>query len=144
MSAAPAERCRQDGCNRWARATGFCIQHGKQPIRVDTGDDAAERRRLFEMQMESGNFRDLLGPTLERLIKQASEEHGIDDEAGALKYALKYVLMTETDPMRLTQALTKITAASANVARTRKLLTGATADKMTEAITTILLGLDQA
>lgn len=142
MTAATQARCAADGCNRFAGAGGFCRSHSRAVDIDSSADDRAQRRALFQERLAAGDYRQLLGPELNSIIRQAATENSVDEEIGALRYAMKVVLATETDPVRLAQAISKLGAASISAARARRLLAGGTADALTDAITNILLELE--
>ena len=130
------------GCARFAAASGFCRQHS-EPAHVDRpAADRAQRRAIFEQRLAGGDYRELFGPELNKIMRQAAAEASVDDEIGALRYAMARVLAEEDDPLRLSQAVAKLGAATVAAIRARRLLAGETADALTNAVTSILLELE--
>lgn len=136
-------RCAITECTNYARETGFCAKHNRPAINVDRSDDEARRakRDAFDQRLAAGDYRQLLGPELNQIIRQAAAAEGVDDELGAIRYAMAYVLANETDPERLAKSIAKLGVAGIQAQKTKRLLNGVSADALTDAVTNILLEL---
>jgi hypothetical protein len=145
VSAATKQRCLSTGCTNWARESGFCSRHTReQLVHADRSEaeDRRARREAFEARLAGGDYRQLLGPELNQIMRQAAAADGVDDELGALRYAMMRVLAEETDPERLAKSVAKLGQASIAAVRAKRLLAGQTADALTDAITNILMELE--
>jgi hypothetical protein len=130
-------RCNQPGCNRFAAPAHLAC-------RAHITADADETARRLDWAAMAGSYRELLGPTLSRIMAEAAADTGLDDEVGALRVTMARVLSEESDPVRLAQAISRLSAASVAAARARRAITGELADNLTDALSQILLDLDAA
>ncbi len=154
--ATPRARCGAAGCTNFARgATGYCASHkGLVGSGDGAGESAAdrlaredgERRRAnadaFRERVEGGDYRQLFGGKLGRLMAQAAEEKGVGDELGALRYCMARLMAEEEDPVTLAKSIARIASVSIQAARAQRAIQGHLAEGLTEAITQILVELD--
>jgi len=142
-------RCTSAGCSRFAvHGHLVCSRHMQTPGLIqpqphrygkDTGDPGDYyRARLAQAE----SYRDLLGPKLSRLMREAAEEQNLTDEIGMLRIVMARVMDEEHDPVRLANAVARLTNVAVMAMRTQRALSGELTDSLTDALTQILLELD--
>lgn len=118
-------RCTAPSCSRWALVDStYCSVHIKTvptPAAPPTWTSSLLSDRLAES------------------IKAAGNDPGLEGELAVLRWATARV-MTELadDPIEQARLIARLCAATAQVARTTRQISGDSADSLTSAITTIL------
>lgn len=123
---ARSRRCHSDGCTRWATAdSNHCSTHNG-----GTTTDPAPPPAWTSS---------LLSDQLAVRIRVAGEDPDLQGELSVLRWATAKV-MTDLadDPIEQARLIARLCAATAQVARTRRQITGDSADSLTSAITQIL------
>lgn len=138
-------RCQSAGCSRYAvKGHLVCTMHlvnaGKIKPQPPGDDDPGGRFRARLEQAET--YRDLLGPKLGRLMKEAAAEQDLTDELGTIRLVMARVMDEEPDPVRLANAVSRLTNVAVQVMKAQRVLSGEMADSLTDALTQILLELD--
>lgn len=141
------------GCTSFARRrSDYCHAHrhvqatGELPapaLHIQSERDAREeRRRIFLERVESGNFKELYGPKISELIRQASAEKNVDDELGALRFSLAKAIAEVDDAEDLAKTVSTLARAIALILRSHRAATGETSSVLAEAIQDLLGDLD--
>jgi hypothetical protein len=108
---------------------------------IEDGDDSAAAES-FRRRLTNGEYRELFDAPLSRILNQAAEQRTLDDEIGAIRFALARILAEETDPRHLALAVARLSRASVATSRERRESTPPPANPLTEAMTKILAELD--
>src|SRR5262245_42420402 len=152
--------CSVPGCPRPARAgAALCLQHARahapRPIRPVILDQvAAEARQRqgaaaeeFARRHETGDYRGLFGEKVAAMIQQAAQEKGVTEEIGVLRIVMARLLAElragDGPVAQLAAAIAKIAAVSIQAAKTQRAISGELAGSLTDALTQILVELDQ-
>ncbi|HEV2107018.1 MAG TPA: hypothetical protein VGR16_02005, partial [Thermomicrobiales bacterium] len=85
---------------------------------------------------------DLFDTALARIIAQAAAQQGLDDEIGAVRYALARLLAEERDASRLALGVARLTRAAVAASCERRESRQEQPDPLTEAMSRILADLD--
>jgi hypothetical protein len=125
---------------RWDSTVRQAVHDAGQAI--DQGDES-EAAEKFRRRLARGEYRDLFDAPLSRILGQAAERHDLDDELGAVRYALARLLAEEPDPSRLALGVARLTHAAVATSRERREFQQTQADGLTEAMPPILAELDQ-
>ncbi|HEV2109045.1 MAG TPA: hypothetical protein VGR16_12345, partial [Thermomicrobiales bacterium] len=111
-------QCAIPACTRHARAASLgCRPHRRSRaarewnaiVRQAAGDAEqalageadSEAAHEFRRRVAHGEYQDLFDTALARIIAQAAAQQGLDDEIGAVRYALARLLAEERDASRL-------------------------------------------
>jgi hypothetical protein len=105
-------------------------------------EDAAARE--FRRRLATGEYRALFGAALTEAIEQAAAERGLADEIGILRVVLARLLVEERDPAQLAVSVSKVAAVAIQAARAQRAINGEPAGNFSDAVTTILIELDEA
>lgn len=108
---------------------------------VEDGVDS-EAAHEFRRRVAHGEYETLFDTALARIISQAAAQKGLDDEIGAVRYALARLLSEEQDPRQLALGVARLTRASVAASRERRESRQEEPNPLTEAMTRILAELD--
>lgn len=123
----------------WDATVRQAAQDADAAIAHGAESDAAHR---FRRRVARGEYRDLFDDALARILAQAAARQDVDDEIGAVRYALARLLAEEQDPSRLALGVTRLTRAAVATSRERRESKQDQPDGLTEAMTRILADLD--
>lgn len=136
------QRCARPGCRAWAmRGRSFCRahQHLEQEPVDEVMDASEEERNLPVIPLE------LIAEKVEALLAECreidSEAMTLWEEIGSLRLVLARVLAEEPDVNRQASSVARIINTEIRAAQTQRLLSGAKAGAITEAVTQILIEL---
>ncbi len=160
-----ASRCATPGCGRFVRAGQLhCGRHQAEtaaagedlPLAEQTRaaiaasvaaqqerQERARRARRFRERLEGGNYRALFDDYLATVIAQAAAEQGVREEIGALRLVLARLLVEEEDLSKLAANVARVASVAVQAARAQRAITGEVAQTLTEALTRILIELDE-
>ena len=114
---------------------------------VDGRDEERERRDRvaaeFRRRVEAGDYRGLFGPGLAEVLTQAAADRNLTDEIGALRVVLARLLVEEEDATRLAAGVARAAGVAVQAARAQRAIGGGLADGLSEALTQILVELDE-
>lgn len=138
-------RCSARECGRFAVAGHLvCSRHMAHPALIEPPAQPSPADRYAAKLAAAESYRDLIGPKLSRLMREAAEEQSLTDEIGMLRIAMTRVMSEEHDPARLASAVSRLATAAVHTMRAQRAIDGTLADSLTDALTTILLELDAA
>lgn len=142
-----SRRCEAPRCGRFVHAgASRCNTHEGRGTGETPPDGRTERRLAFLERLERGEYAALFDDNLSRVIEQAArkmQEHGPDDEIGALRFVLARLLAEEHDPVKLASGVTRVASAAVQAARAQRAISGESAEGLTSALTQILAELDE-
>lgn len=110
-----------------------CTDHLDAPLPAEERPQTA-----FDRALAAGEYDDLLGPRLAKVVAQAAAETSVDNEVGIMRVTMAKLLAEETDPSKLAAGVARLSVAIAQMMRTRHALSGQMADSITDAVATIL------
>lgn len=105
--------------------------------------ERARRAQRFRERLEAGNYRALFDDYLARVIAQAAAERGVLEEIGALRLVLARLLVEEDDLTKLAANVARVASVAVQAARAQRAIAGEVAQSLTEALTRILIEMDQ-
>ncbi len=159
MDGRTGRRCAASGCGRFVGAGRvFCARHETieereepalgEAIAVIEASTAARRERerrakRFRERLEEGNYRALFDASLARVIAEAAAERGLVEEIGALRLVLARLLVEEDDLSKLAANVARVASVAVQAARAQRAMSGEVAQGLTEALTRILIELDE-
>lgn len=156
----PSKHCQVKGCGRFTRAGQvFCSRHPngeEMPARdsggsADSGKSPAPARGTpaetvdvigFQERLEARSYRALYDDPIASVMHQAAAmvaEQGLLDELGALRIVLARLVMEEQDLSRLATNVTRVAHVAVQAARAQRVISGATAEGLTNALTQVLI-----
>ncbi|HEV2128772.1 MAG TPA: hypothetical protein VGR22_09150 [Thermomicrobiales bacterium] len=97
----------------------------------------------FRRRIAHGQYRELFDVSLARILAQAAERRDLDDEVGAVRFALARLIAEEPNPTRLALAVARLTHAAVATSRERRECSQGQPDGLTEAMVRILAELDE-
>lgn len=109
---------------------------------AEAGDDAAVAE-TFRRRLANGEYRDLFDSPLARILNQAAEQRNLDDEIGAIRFALARILAEETDPRHLALAVARLSRASVATSRERRESTPPQVHPLTDAMAKVLKEIEE-
>lgn len=152
--------CIVPACRRFA-ATGstVCWPHRKSPTGRDwdtairqaardsseaasEGNESSAAER-FRRRIAQGQYRQLFDVSLARILAQAAEHRDLDDEVGAVRFALARLIAEEPNPARLALGVARLTHAAVATSRERRECAQGQPDGLTEAMVRILAELGE-
>ena len=77
------------------------------------------------------------------MIAQAAAERGVLEEIGALRLVLARLLVEEDDLTKLAANVARVASVAVQAARAQRTIDGEVAQSLTEALTQILIEMDQ-
>ncbi|MBA2278241.1 MAG: hypothetical protein H0W06_10815 [Chloroflexia bacterium] len=101
------------------------------------------RAKRFRERLEEGNYRALFDASLARVIAEAAAERGLVEEIGALRLVLARLLVEEDDLSKLAANVARVASVAVQAARAQRAMSGEVAQGLTEALTRILIELDE-
>jgi hypothetical protein len=153
-SAMPTHHCQASGCGRFIRASDvFCSLHreadeviaGSPPVpsgSVPRASVQAAEAVGFHERLEAKSYRALYDDPIANVMHQAAAmvaEQGLLDELGALRIVLARLVMEEQDLSRLAANVTRVAHVAVQAARAQRVISGATAEGLTNALTQVLI-----
>jgi hypothetical protein len=137
-------KCLAPRCGRFVRTgVAFCDRH--DPERDESDVDASPSGRnpeAFERRLRKRSYRALYDDPVANVMHQAAAmvaEQGLLDELGALRIVLARLVMEEQDLSRLAANVTKVAHVAVQAARAQRVISGATAEGLTNALTQVLI-----
>ncbi|HEV2066320.1 MAG TPA: hypothetical protein VGR08_05750 [Thermomicrobiales bacterium] len=96
----------------------------------------------FQERLEARSYRALYDDPIASVMHQAAAmvaEQGLLDELGALRIVLARLVMEEQDLSRLATNVTRVAHVAVQAARAQRVISGATAEGLTNALTQVLI-----
>lgn len=147
----PAQRCQATGCGRFTRASDvFCSRHqdggeptaGGSPTPLRNASAEPADSIGFQERLEARSYQALYDDPIAKVMHQAAAmvaEQGLLDELGALRIVLARLVMEEQDLTRLATNVTRVAHVAVQAARAQRVISGAAAEGLTNALTQVLL-----
>lgn len=134
-------RCAREGCRAWALRGGPCCRAHTPRDEGAAADEPESLREWVEARrgVASGNYRNLLGPELARLLEEAGRDGSLTEEIGALRVAMKRLLDDNTvDSRQLAEGLARIVGATLRALQAQRTISGEAANDLLAAMARVL------
>jgi hypothetical protein len=103
--------------------------------------DAA--REAFQERVERGRYDELLADPLRGILRDGAAIRGLDEELGAIRFALAKLLAEELDASKLAAGVARLTSASVQAMKLGQALGDATDASLSDLLNEILADLDE-
>ncbi len=105
-------------------------------------DSRVELRDRFQERVESGRYADLLDERVRRVLREGAAIPGLDEELGAIRFALAKLLAEELDASKLAAGVARLTSAAVQAMKLDRARGDAAETSLAELIEEILVDLD--
>ncbi len=105
-------------------------------------DPRVELRDRFRERVESGRYADLLDERVRRVLREGAAIPGLDEELGAIRFALAKLLAEELDASKLAAGVARLTSAAVQAMKLDRVRGDAAETSLAELIEEILVDLD--
>lgn len=105
-------------------------------------DPRVELRDRFRERVESGRYADLLDERVRRVLREGAAIPGLDEELGAVRFALAKLLAEELDASKLAAGVARLTSAAVQAMKLDRVRGDAAETSLAELIEEILVDLD--
>lgn len=105
-------------------------------------DPRVELRDRFRERVESGRYADLLDERVRRVLREGAAIPGLDEELGAVRFALAKLLAEELDASKLAAGVARLTSAAVQAMKLDRARGDAAETSLAELIEEILVDLD--
>jgi hypothetical protein len=119
-------RCAARGCGRFARAGArYCGRHDPHASFGQTADaevpsgEEANGHAAFRARLATGDYEEVIGAALRRVLQGAAASPALDAEVGALRVALARLIREERDPSRLAAGVARVADVALRAAKLR-------------------------
>jgi hypothetical protein len=102
-----------------------------------------EQRKLFRERVARGDYNQLYDPAMRLLMKDGAAIKGIDEELGAVRYALAKLVNEEEDAGKLAAGVARLASAAERLLRVVKPNADESSDNVITAINQILIDLER-
>ncbi len=108
------------------------------------GDRRVELRERFQERVEAGRYADLLDERVRQILREGAMLPGLDEELGAIRFALAKLLAEELDASKLAAGVARLTSAAVQAMKLDRTRGDAVETSLAELIEEILVDLDGA
>lgn len=109
----------------------------------DDDDPRETLRAAFQRRVQSGSYEELIKPEVRALMQTGATIRGVDEELGAIRFALAKLLAEEPDATRLATGVARLTSASVQIVKLGQALGDAADESLAELLDGILIDLEQ-
>jgi hypothetical protein len=100
-------------------------------------------REAFQERVGRGRYDDLLADSLRAILREGAAIRGLDEELGAIRFALAKLLAEELDAGKLAAGVARLTSASVQAMKVEHALGDATDASLSDLLNEILADLDE-
>lgn len=105
-------------------------------------DPRKELRAAFERRVDRGRYDELLSPQIRALMQSGAAIRGLDEELGAIRYALQKLMAEEQDANKLAAGIARLTSASVQAMKLGQMLGDASDASLADLFNEILSEFD--
>jgi hypothetical protein len=105
-------------------------------------DEARRARERFRRRVARGSYAGLFAPKVRAVLEEAARAEGLEEELGALRYALARLIEEEPEAWRLARETARLATAAATLAKARRALGADASGDLTALLADVLMGLD--
>ena len=107
------------------------------------GDPVDEQRERFRERVELGRYDDLLDLPVRKVLREGAAIRGIDEELGAIRFALAKLLAEELDASKLAAGVARLTSAAVQAMKLGQAMGDATDESLADLLNQILIDLEK-
>lgn len=100
-------------------------------------------RAAFQRRVDRGRYDELLSPQIRALMQAGAAIHGLDEELGAIRYALQKLMAEEQDANKLAAGIARLTSASVQAMKLGQVLGDATDASLADLLNEILIDMEE-
>lgn len=109
----------------------------------ECSDPQAEWRERFRERVAAGRYGELLDEPVRRVLREGAAIRGVDEELGAIRFALAKLLAEELDASKLAAGVARLTSAAVQAMKLGQTLGDAADASLVELLHEILSGLEE-
>ena len=106
-------------------------------------DPIPELRERFQDRVARGRYADLLHPPLRIVLRQGAAIRGVEEELGAIRFALAKLLVEEQDASKLAAGVARLTSASVQAMKLGQSISDETDASLADLLNQILIDLEK-
>ncbi len=106
-------------------------------------DPQAESRERFRERVAAGRYGELLDEPVRRVLREGAAVRGVDEELGAIRFALAKLLAEELDAGKLAAGVARLTSAAVQAMKLGQTLGDAADASLVELLHEILSDLEE-
>ena len=106
-------------------------------------DPQVELRAQFRERIRQGNYDALLDPSVRMLLREGAAIRGMDEELGAIRFALAKLLAEELDASKLAAGVARLTSAAVQAMKMGQALGDETDESLADLLNEILIDLEK-
>lgn len=108
-----------------------------------SADPGAELRERFHARVAQGRYDELLEPSLRDVLRDGAAIRGLDEELGAIRFALAKLLAEEQDAGKLASGVARLTSASVQAMKMGQAIGDETDESLADLLNQILIDLEK-
>lgn len=109
----------------------------------DDDDPRTALRSAFQRRVERGRYHELLSPQIRALMQTGATIRGVDEELGAVRYALQKLIAEEPDAAKLATGVARLTSASVQAMKLGQMLGDAADASLADLLNEILIEMEE-
>ena len=117
-------------------------QYQRDPWSVDDEDPRKELQAAFQRRVDRGRYDELLSPQIRALLQAGATIRGLDEEFGAIRFALAKLIAEEQDASKLATGIARLTSASVQAMKLGQVLGDASDASLADLFNEILSEFD--
>ncbi len=106
-------------------------------------DLSVELRERFHQRVMQGRYDELLDPSLRDVLHDGAAIRGLDEELGAIRFALAKLLAEEQDASKLASGVARLTSASVQAMKMDQAIGDETDESLADLLNEILIDLEK-
>lgn len=106
-------------------------------------DPQVELRAQFRERIRQGTYDALLDPSVRMLLREGAAIRGMDEELGAIRFALAKLLAEELDASKLAAGVARLTSAAVQAMKIGQALGDETDESLADLLNEILIDLEK-
>jgi hypothetical protein len=110
----------------------------------DDEDPRKELQAAFQRRVDRGRYDELLSPQIRALLQAGATIRGLDEELGAIRFALAKLIAEEQDASKLAAGIARLTSASVQAMKLGQLLGDASDASLADLFNEILSEIDDS
>ena len=116
----------------------FLNETAEQP-----SDPAVELRECFHERVAQGRYDELLDRPMRDVLREGAAIRGVDEELGAIRFALAKLLAEELDASKLASGVARLTSAAVQAMKMGQSISDETDESLADLLNQILIDLEK-
>lgn len=108
-----------------------------------TCDQGAEQRERFRERVAQGRYDALLDTPVRNVLREGAAIRGVDEELGAIRFALAKLLAEELDANKLAAGVARLTSAAVQAMKMGQAIGDETDESLADLLNQILIDLEK-